>query len=304
MPSIFLQSNLETEEKSSLEQEFPHYTFLKTCETPSDWSSVEVVYGHSLTEEELELADRLRWIHCTSNDTEGLCVEAIHRRSNILITASKGQNVAQMAEFVIGAILAFAKQFFNALYATSDLWETELKQRLWTLQDKILLQVGLGEVGTSIVKLANHFNMKTWGIQKQKTFHPDCQKNFALAHLHSLLPAADVVSLALSKRWCAEPLFTKGEFDLMKQDSILVAVGAVESVDAAALAEVARTKKFRGILLDSNTPLSCLRDLPNVIVTPSIATFPEAHEHIAFRIFRRNLRLFVLKKINEMKNRL
>ncbi len=310
MPSIFFQETLPFDELAAVSQEFPHYDILTECETPSAWSSIEILYGSRLDEEQLRAATRLRWIHSPNADTDALCMPEIRNQGNIIITLSKGQNVPQMAEFVIGGILAFAKQFFHwheVPREPAEFWNWPLKETIWTMQKKTLLQVGLGEVGSAIVKMANSLGMKTWGIRRQLSFHPDCKKTFPLANLHSILPVVDVVAVALPKTRTEEVVFGIEEFNLMKRDSIFIVVGWGGAVDEEALAKIAKTGKFRGILLDAysrppppqNYPLW---EVPNAILTPSVASYPISEEHMSFRLFRRNMRVFVAGKINEMKN--
>jgi len=310
MPGIFLQTPLDPNEIIALQREFPHYDILEKCETENDWEGVEVLYGNHLTEAQLKQAPRLRWVHCPSTDTRHLCIPEIQKFGGVLISLSKGQNVPQMAEFVIGAILAFAKQFFHwpqAPHEPNEFWNWPLQETMWSLQNKILLQVGLGEVGSAVVKMANGMGMKTWGVRRQRSFHPYCHKTFPVTNLHSLLPVADIVVLALPKRGRRDVLFKGVEFALMKRDSIFIVVGSGDFVEEAALVKEAKTGKFRGILLDTfaNPPPaknSPLREMPNTILTPSVASCPKSEEHLPFRLFRQNLRLFAPGRINEMKN--
>lgn len=309
MPAIFLQEPLAPLEIAALKQEFPHYDLIfESCE--GYFGQVEILYGNQLTERQLKKASRLRWIHTHNADTEGLCIPEIRHRNNILLTLTKGQNIPQMAEFVLGAILAFAKQFFHWTQVTHDpqeFWQWPLKETMWTLSGKILLQVGLGEVGSAVVKRANAFGMRTWGVRPQKSFHPYCHKTFSLDSLNSLLPAVDIVVLALPKQAQEKVLFDEEALHLIKNDSIFIVVGSAASVDEHALAKVAATGKFRGILLDAfrhppPAKNSSLWDMPNGVLTPSIASYPESEEHTSFRLFRRNLRLFIQNKTGEMKN--
>ncbi len=310
MPAIFLQESLEPGEIETLRQEFSHYDLLFECHE-KQWREVEILYGNQLTEDQLALATtRLRWIHSPNADTDGLCMEDITQQGNILVSLTKGQNVPQIAEFVIGTILAFAKQFFHWTQVArepEEFWQWPLKETMWTLKDKTLLQVGLGEVGGAIVERANIFGMKTWGVRRQQSFHPYCHKTFSLETLNALLPTAHVVVVALPKRATAETIFGEEEFKLMRNDSIFIVVGSADTVDEQALAKEAQSGKFRGILLDSfrhppPSKSSPLWNIPNGILTPSISSCPPSDEHTAFRLLRRNLRLFVQGKINEMKN--
>lgn len=307
MPAVFLQESLDPDELDSLQKEFPHYDFI---EEP-DWPNVEILYGSSLSEEELAAAPRLRWIHLPTADPSHLCLETLGGApTEVLITQTKGQNIPQIAEFVIGGILAFSKQFFHwkeAPHEPEEFWDWPLKETMWTLSGKTLVQIGLGEVGTAIVQRANALKMRTWGVRIQRSFHPYCQKTFSIGELHAILPAANVVVLALPRTAGGKPLFGKEELELMPKDSMLIVVGSADSLDEAALAEVGKTGKFRGVLLDAyrspppakNSPL---REIPGVILTPSVASYPISPEHTAFRLFRTNLRHFTAGKLSEMAN--
>jgi len=307
MPAVFLQESLDHEELAALQKEFPHYDFI---EEP-DWPNVEILFGSSLTEEAFAAAPRLRWIHLPTADPSHLCLETLGGASDeVLITQTKGQNVPQIAEFVIGGILAFSKQFFHwkeVPHDPEEFWDWPLKETMWTLSGKTLVQIGLGEVGTAIVQRANALKMRTWGVRVHRSFHPYCDKTFSLGELHAILPAANIVVLALPRTGSSKPLFGEEELELMPQDSMLIVVGSADSLDEAALAKVGKTGKFRGVLLDAfRSPppakTSPLWDIPGVILTPSVANHPISPEHAAFRLFRTNLRHFTAGKLSEMSN--
>ena len=308
MPIIYLREPFEAEELQSLKEEFFQYRMLAR-ENLDSLAPVEILYGDQLSEEELSHAHHLRWIHSTTADTDAFCLPAIKKRG-ILLTITKGQNMQQMAEFVVGGVLAFAKRLFEwPLEPTdpSEFWHSPLKEEMWTTTERTLLQVGLGEVGSAIVKMANSLGFKTWGVRERSSFHPFCQKTFEMHEMSSVLPAVDIVSVAMPKTTGVKPFFTAEEFSLMKEDSILTVVGSGSCIDEKGLYEVAKGGKFRGILLDAyqhpppqkNSPL---REIPNIILTPGAASCPESAEHTSYRLFRKNLRLFAAGRISEMKN--
>lgn len=310
MPKILLQEEVSFEALDTLTIEFPHLDFIDHCEHDYDWHGVEIIYGSSLLEKELAIAPRLRWIHCPGADTRNLCMDKIKKRGDILISLGARFNATQIAEYVMGGILSFAKQFFNwekAPRETEEFWNWPLKETMWTLKGRLLLQIGLGHLGTEIVRHGNFFGMKSWGIQKARSFHPYCKKTFSMNELHSILPQADVVVIALPNKGLQKILFGLAEFKLMKPDSIFILVGSGGMVDEQALIEVAKSKKFRGILLDAfhfgppkkNSPLW---SLPNTHLTPMVAGIPETDDLPSLRLFRRNLRHYIPGKIKEMKN--
>ncbi|MFN0065483.1 MAG: hypothetical protein ACKVOH_04520, partial [Chlamydiales bacterium] len=112
MSKILFQSSATESQVEALQSEFPRYEMLTTCKDESDWFGVEIFYGHELSEQQLEIAPHLRWIHCPTADIDELCCKKIRERGNIIITIGFKKNIAHAGEFVIGALLAFSKQFF------------------------------------------------------------------------------------------------------------------------------------------------------------------------------------------------
>jgi phosphoglycerate dehydrogenase-like enzyme len=93
----------------------------------------------------------------------------------------------------------------------------------------------------------------------------------------------------------------------MKEDSILLSIGSSTVFDENALVQVAKTGKFRGILLDAfyQMPIpatSPLWKIPNVIITPDVAQRPKSTQRQAFRLFLYNLRQYVHGNFKDMRN--
>lgn len=310
MTKILLQENIPLKLLDAMIAEFPQYTFVQQCETPSDWHSVEIIYGDTLTEEELEHAPRLKWVHSPTTNTDKLCLDQLHEKNHILLSMGGRFDVTQIGEYVMGGILACSKQFFKWQMAPTNPEEFRdwpLKENLWTLREKLILQIGLGRVGTEIVRLASLFGMKAWGIRTRRSFHPYCHKTFSLNELHSLLPYVDVISVAIPRRRLKEPLFSEDEFRLMKRDSIFILTGSADPIDEIALAKVACEGKFRGVILDAfNTPLlpkdSPLRAIPDCLLTPNVSSLPQRSDFPSVKLFLRNLRIYLTGKYQEMKH--
>lgn len=302
MTEIFLDYELTFPERKRLQEEFPKNKFY--FESRKDLPpSIEIFFGQNLPK--LSEDSKLKWIHSPSSALQGFPLHLLQERS-ILLTTTKEQNIRPIAEFVLGAILLFAKQFFHwphVPHEPEEFWDWPLKNSMWTLTDKVILQIGLGTAGTEILRLAESFDMKTWGIKKEGGFHPYCKKSFDLKQLHSILPAVDILSLALpfKEKKC---LIGYDELMLLPLGSIVICVGN-SCIDEAALTQVAATGKFRGIVLDSfqhpppqkNSPLW---KMSNAIITPQAATHPFSENRIAFMDFRKKLRLYLAGKFFSM----
>ena len=312
MTTVLLQHPLAPEELRSLQSEFPHYEFVFQKPgiplSEKDWHEVEILYGSQLLPEDLIHAHRLRWIHAPTSDLSGLCMKQIEETTNLLVSSTKDPDIHQQAEYAIGAMLAFGKNLFEWARIQGDakeIWDSPYRELIWSFKGRTLLQIGLGHVGSAICERAEQLGMRTWGILNEASFHPHCRKTFSLERLHSLLPACDVVSIAIPRGQRVETLFKKQQLELMKNDSILIILGSEGIVDEEALAKIAG--KFRGVLFDAmlrrkgkqTSPLWASKD---VIVTPEVAGCPEPTNRLGFAQFHHNFRRYLHSDFTGMKN--
>ncbi|MCE5319088.1 MAG: D-2-hydroxyacid dehydrogenase, partial [Parachlamydia sp.] len=270
MNIVLIQGQLTAEEIHQLLNEFPQFLFLPLGETAfraltsEQWKNIEILYGSRLSQEDLAKAQQLRWLHSPIPNLTRICLDDLDKRGNILVTFTQEEGAQQIGEFVIAGILAFSKQLFiwrDADHNPQTLWDSKWRDAIWTLSNRTLLQIGLAKAGSEIARQGRQMGMRVLGVQRERSFHPYCQKTFAMTELHTLLPEADVVSICLARgkpfHENHQAILHQEEFQLMKKDSILSITGS-GLVDANALAEAASTGKFRGILLDASyqTPIS------------------------------------------------
>lgn len=318
MNIVLLQSPLSSEEIELLMQEFPHYLFLAFTETTyrnlskEDWGKVEIIYGNRLAENEFALADQLKWIHSPSDQLNRLCLDLIADQGNVQITVTREENVVQIGEYVLGVMLAFAKNLFKWKFLDQDpaaVWASELRDQMWTLNGKKMLQIGLGKTGSEVARMAKQFGMTIWGVQPHASFNPYCHKTFSLENFHHLISEVDIVSLCLPRSRTFEEWFGVKEFDLMKNDSILSVVGSYKIFSQAAISKMQQSTKLRGLLIDSSyqNPIpqgSLLWQIPQAIITPEVGSRPKSESTEAYRTFRYNLRQYVHGNASAMRNRI
>lgn len=316
MNIALLQATLSFADVHRLIKEFPQFLFLSYPESSfqsiseEHWSLVEILLSTHLTPFELSLSQQLRWIHCPTNTLQRLCMEEIHSQGNILVSNTREDNLVQIGEFVMAGVLAYAKNLFKWKESNQLpplVWDSKWRHTMWTLKDKIFLQIGLGKPGTEIARQASDFGMKVWGIDREEAFHPYCAKTMSFDSLYSALSKADIVSICLPRDKNYVKWFGEKELEAMKNDSILVCIGSSRLIDENALVEAVKKEKFRGVLLDGEyqIPISTLSPLwesPDVLVTPEVAPRPKASNSQTLKLFRYNLRQYVHGNYTDMKN--
>lgn len=316
MNTILLQVKLSQKEIYNLFNEFPRFLYLSFAGTaykelvPEQWEQIEIIYGDRLTPEELQLCPQLRWIHSPTPHLKRFCLKEILDRGNILITTTKEENLRQIGEYVMGGILAFAKNLFHWQKADQDpryIWDSKLRSSMWQLEGKHLLQIGLGPVGTEIARQAVNFGMQVSGVEQKRTFHPYCRTTYSLKEMHQVLPQVDVVCLTLPLTKDYHNFFTSKELELMKEDSILILIGAGETVNEEDLAAISKTGKLRGVMIDAFyqmpiPPNSPLWKIENIIITPEVSPRPKSEIKQSFQLFRYNLRQYLSGNFGDMRN--
>jgi D-2-hydroxyacid dehydrogenase (NADP+) len=315
MNIVLLQTKLSLEEINQLLQEFPHYLFLSLSEEgckdldSEHWSRVEIFFGEKISSQQLAKAHQLRWIHSPGDDLGLLCMEEIRKRGNIIVSLTENPNTSQAGEFFLGGILAFAKNLFywrDAARFPNLLWDVKWKSSMWTLENKILLIVGVDKVTEFLAKKAREFGMRIYGASERRTFHSHCDKTFALKELHSVFPSCDIVLFSLPKDKKYFHYFGDAELNLMKEDSLLIIRRNHRVLSDKKLYEVARGGKFRGIIIDTyhETPISThspLWQLSKCIITPEVSYLPEMAKGGAFQSFRFNLRQYLHGNFADLK---
>jgi phosphoglycerate dehydrogenase-like enzyme len=309
MPKILLKTPFTEDHVAQLKKEFPFFEFVHECTEDHDWLNVEAIYGSCLSPKELTLAPRLQWIHSPCDEIDDLPINEIEARGNIILSIGTKKSVAQTAEFVLAGILHFAKQLHlwpKAHRKSNEFFNWPLKETMWSLKDKKLLQVGMGKIGNEVTRLASLMGMTCYGVSKKQSFHPYIKKHHNLSEMHSILSYADVVVVAYPMLREKKAVIQEQELLLIKSTSILIIVDQGDSIKLESLEKLVKERQWRGVILDAlNHPLaknSSLWEAPNFIITPNIASYPIEPDDYSFSIFRKNLRTYVAGKYTEMRN--
>lgn len=312
MRIVSLQTSLSFQELNQLNREFPQFLFLssqrKNISLKEQWSKIEVLFGNRLSAEELMWAEQLKWIHSPSAQIRHLCLKEIEQQGDILVTEPRDENIGQIGEYLLAAVLAFSKNLFHwkeALHFPHLVWDSKWRNSMWTLKEKIFLQIGMSSAGIEIAKRMAEAEMTVIGVNEKGSFFPSCHKYYSYASLPKLLPEADVVNIMLPQEKPYEKWFTEKEMQLTKEGSILSILGSPKCLEEEAL--IALSKKWRGVILDASFqfPISVhskLWSLPNILITPEVAPRPKTTAKEAYKTFRYNLRQYYHGNFSEMKN--
>jgi phosphoglycerate dehydrogenase-like enzyme len=241
-------------------------------------------------------ATRLRWIQTASAGVDSLLFPALVD-SDVVVTNARGVFDDAIAEWVVGAMLAFVTGLHRSVVdQPTHVWHGD--RRTERLAGTRLAVVGPGSIGRAVGTRALQLGMSVTMVGRT----PRTDETFGdvLGHdrLHDSLRDADHVLNALPLTAETRGLFDATAFDVMPATARLYNVGRGDTVDEPALVEALRTGGIAGAALDvfHEEPLPPDHPfwaMPNVIVSPHVCGDFEDWEMDVVRIFVANARRWV-----------
>ncbi len=219
-------------------------------------------------------ADGLRWLHIASAGVDPVLFPGV-RDSDVVLTNSRGVFDGAIAEYVLGVILTFAKDFARS-------WELQQRKR-WQhreserISGRRVLVVGTGPIGRSIARMLRAAGMDVAGVgRRPKEADPDFGDVYASSNLARHLPDADYVVAVAPLTEQTKGMFDADAFAAMKPGSRFVNVGRGELVVTSDLVDALRADRIGGAALDvfDTEPLpsdSPLWTMENVLISPHMS---------------------------------
>jgi len=190
-----------------------------------------------------------------------------------------------VADSVFGYMLAFARQHPQM--------DRAMKQGIWSkipgkaLRECTLGIIGIGNIGSALVKRAQPFGMKVLGNDIRK-IEPEFVKSYDLemVDFKELLSRADFVSVNCDLNSTSKHLLDKKAFSLMKPEAVLINTARGPIVEEEALINALQEGKIAGAAMDvyEYEPLpenSPLREFSQVLLAPHNSnSSPQAWEKV------------------------
>lgn len=219
-------------------------------------------------------ADRLSWIHIASAGVDNLLFPEL-ASSEVLVTNSRGVFERPMAEYVLGLVLAFAKQFPLTLeLQRRQEWRHRETERI---DGRRALVVGTGAIGREIAGLLRAVGLEVSGAGRTaRADDPDFGTVHASADLAAVVGDVDYLVVVAPLTEATRNLVDAKVIGAMKPSARLIDVARGGIVDEQAVAEALRTGDLAGAAFDvfATEPLAPddpLWTTPNVIVSPHMS---------------------------------
>jgi phosphoglycerate dehydrogenase-like enzyme len=243
------------------------------------------------------LMTRLRWIHSASDGVDAVLFPELVQ-SDVVVTNSRGVFDASIAEWVIGAMLAFATKILAQRDA--QLARTWIEGTTERLGGRRLLVVGPGPIGRAVAERAAALGMVVAAAGRSARPDPafgDIVSTADLVAFDRALGEADYVLDTLPFTPGTDRLFDAGRFAAMRPTARFLNVGRGGTVDEDALVAALEHGTIAGAALDvfHREPLpegSSLWGMAQVLVSPHMCGDFEGWEADVMALFVENARRF------------
>ena len=232
----------------------------------------------------------LRLIQTFSAGTDWLDKAAL-AELGVSVSNNGGANAVAVAEHAVILMLSVERKIDRQIESVKNgTWMAGVggdRTEFHTLVGKRIGIVGLGRIGSRVAK-------RLQGWECEVVYHDvaDFDEEYVVAagakfvELDELLETSDIVSLHVPLERTTRHMISDREFSLMKNTAILVNTCRGPVVDEAALKRALRDGQIFGAGLDVTEvepiePDNDLPNLPNVVVTPHLATRALESEHNA-----------------------
>lgn len=193
--------------------------------------------------------DALRWVQVAAIGVDAVLFDELID-SGVVVTNSRGIFEAPIAEYVLGQILAFAKDFRRS-------WDAQCAQH-WQHFDSepiggaSVTIVGPGPVGRAIARLLGAVGMSVRGVGRSARKDPDF--GVVTTDVLAAVSDADYVVLAAPLTPQTRGMVDAGVLDAMRPTARLINVGRGELVDTDALVSALQAGAIAGAALDVVDP--------------------------------------------------
>jgi phosphoglycerate dehydrogenase-like enzyme len=228
------------------------------------------------------LPGRVRWVQLPSAGVERWLGSLADGPT---YTSAAGAFALPVAEHALALMLAGARSL--AACARTSEWSDPPAR---SLEGATVAIVGAGGVGRALIELLAPLRMRVLAVTRRGRSVPGAEVTVPAARVDDVLGAADFVVLAAPGTSGTRRIVDAQRLARMRPDAWLVNVGRGTLVDTDALVAALERGRLGGAALDVTDPEPLpaghpLWTRPDVLITPHIATTPEAERrHYAERV--------------------
>jgi phosphoglycerate dehydrogenase-like enzyme len=261
------------------------------CVRPAKDATVILLWSgtRELLRELFEICGKVRWVHSRAAGVDNVLFPELVA-SQVLLTNGRGVFSASLGEFVLAAILYFAKDFRRMVRnQTASVWEPFDVQEIAGQTVGIL---GYGDIGRAVASRVHAMGMRVLATKRHDrgSTDPLVERFYTPEERREMIALCDCVVATAPLTEETRHMISDPEFAVMKPTAVVINVGRGPVIDEAALLHALSANRIKGAGLDvfEHEPLPAghpLYRLENVLLSPHCADHTSDWQDQAMRFF-------------------
>ncbi len=256
-----------------------------------------------------KISPNLKWIHCISAGINHL-TPLDWMQKELVLTNNSGIHSKKAGEYGLMSVLMLQNHLPKII--TNQRNKKFISLFSNPIAGKIVLVIGTGSLGGSMIKLLSPLGAKIIGVNKRGGSVDGCSKVYTTDNIDNILPEVDILYLALPETPETKNLINRRRLNLLKSTCGIVNIGRQSAMDYVALCEKLTKNELAGAILDvfepePIDPNSKLWNTPNLVITPHVSSDDgENYVRLTLELFVKNLKLFIENKplVNQIDKKL
>ncbi|GAB3059883.1 D-2-hydroxyacid dehydrogenase [Salinicoccus sesuvii] len=306
MKRILSTVNLRSHMIEEMHQKHPEleYQFKKSSEVTDDdreWSEIFITYGGNVTKKDVEAFRNLKWIMVMSAGLDDLPLADL---THVHITNAKGIHKIQMAEYTVGLLLSYYKNFNQLRIDQNEAyWRKNAKTE--EMHGKSVHLLGTGSIGSHLAEVMRIFGTEVVGYNTTGHKVEGFDRTYAIGELKQHISDADIVINILPSTAETRGMLEVDIFEEMKKSAVFVNIGRGDIMNDETISKVLEKSLIRHMILDvfNQEPLPAdhvFYTYDNLTITPHASSKTEGYLERGFDIFAYNLQH--IEDFQSMKN--
>jgi phosphoglycerate dehydrogenase-like enzyme len=248
------------------------------------WSATRELLRASFT-----MCRKVQWVHSRAAGLDNLLFPELVE-SRVLLTNGRGVFSASLGEFVLAAILYFAKDFRRMVRnQTACVWEPFDVEEIGRQTVGIL---GYGDIGRAVATRVRPMGMRVLATKRHVpgSADPLVEQFYKPEGRREMMAGCDYIVATAPLTEETRHMISDAEFAVMKPTAVVINVGRGPVIDEAALLRALTAGRIKGAALDvfDHEPLPGghpLYRLENVLLSPHCADHTLDWQDQAMRFF-------------------
>ena len=235
----------------------------------------EILFGY-IPPALLPGAKQMRWLCTASAGVDHYMDASLWPDPDCILTNSSGAYGPTISEHIVMVSLMLLRRM-PEYQPTIDRHEWTLFSPIRSVIGSSVVILGTGDIGSHTARRMNALGAAVTGVNRSgRSSEPAFDKVIPSSELDSVLPAADLLIMALPATPETAGILSRERIALLPPSAFVINVGRGSAIDQDALAEALQERRLAGAALDVMVPEPLPADhplwtCPNTIVTPHIS---------------------------------